>query len=223
MRYFKHIQIGILITFLWCAPHVNAYVPEVMTQHTQDEIFPIVDPELEQVFFGEMVGYPHTYEIRSAVSFKLSITADTPDLPENTNTVSSIVIKEANRGRVEEVTRLFGKGALWEVKRDYLSGGKYKTGASFEKELGPGIYRIEVQTADNKEKYLLRVGSRSEMTIGYGELLSRISQVETFLGRSSFWIIESPYVYLPFLGVLILSGGVWYVRRRVRGRGVGVV
>lgn len=56
MRYFKHIQIGILITFLWCAPHVNAYVPEVMTQHTQDEIFPIADPELEQVFLVKWWG-----------------------------------------------------------------------------------------------------------------------------------------------------------------------
>lgn len=187
-------------------------MPVLVTQESLIDITSIADPELAQVFFGELTGFPHTYEIQAETSFTLVIGVHTPDLETNTNTASGIVIKETTRGRVEEITRLIGTDASWNVVRDTLSGGKYREGPSFERQLDPGVYRIEIHTPDNKEKYQFAIGTRKEMTLGYLELLTRIISVDTFLERSMFWIITSPYVYWPLFGLVSVCMSLWYLR-----------
>jgi len=202
------------ILFLCSSTYAQAYVPVLVTQESLIDITPITDPELEQVFFGELTGFPHTYEIEAKTPFTLVIGVHTPDLETNTNTASGIVIKETTRGRVEEITRLTGTEASWNVVRDTLSGGRYREGLSFESQLDPGVYRIEIHTPDNREKYQFAIGTREEMTIGYIELLRRIISVDKFLERSVFWIITSPYVYWPLFGLVSVCMSAWYLRRR---------
>lgn len=202
------------VLYVCSATYTLAYVPVLVTQESLIDVTPITDPELAQVFFGELNGFPHTYEIQAKTPFTLVIGVHTPDLEANTNTASGIVIKETTRGRVEEITRLIGTDASWDVVRDPLSGGKYREGSSFESHLDPGVYRIEIHTPDNKEKYQFAIGIREEMTIGYVELLSRITSVDKFLERSMFWIITSPYVYWPLLGLISVGVCAWYLRRR---------
>jgi len=198
---------------LFFAGTAHAYVPQVVVQESLHDITVIDDPELSQAFFGELQDFPHTYEIRADKSFTLYTQIRVPELESSKNNVSGIIIKEQKKGRVEEVARFLALDAQWAVHKDTLIGEEYREGAQFEKELGPGVYRLEVHTPDNLEKYILRVGKKEDMNIGYFELLGRIIDIKKFYETSVFWIILSPYAYVPLL-VLTVLGGLWYLWRR---------
>jgi hypothetical protein len=197
------------------ATSAEAYVPQVVVQESLHDITTIIDPEYAQGFFGTLSDFPHTYEIHAKDSFVLFAEIRVPELEASKNTVSGIVIKEQKKGRVEEITRFLAEDALWETQYDYLIGEKYREGAVFEKELGPGTYRIEVHTPDNREKYMLMVGKQDRKDVGYFELIGRIADVKEFYGTSVLWIIVSPYVYVPILIICIVALGYLWYRRRV--------
>lgn len=208
MMRFLFICCVYLATVSW----TYAYVPEVVVQKDLHDIRAIVDPELSQLFAGELTDFPHTYEIRSEKPFTLYVEIRIPDLAEGKDNVSGIVIKEQRKGRVEEITRFLAKDASWTIKKDTLLGDTYREGASFEKELQGGVYRIEVSTPNNLETYMLRVGKREEMTIGYFELLGRIADIKKLYGKSAFFVIESPYLYWPLIvfALIVCTLCVWY-------------
>ena len=202
-----------LMLYMFFAPYALAYVPVLVEQESLSDITQISDPTLAQGFFGTLDSFPHTYEIHASEPFTLYTNIRTPDLSSNTNTVSGIIIKEEKRG-VSEITRMRAADALWETVYDSLTGGSYREGVTFEKELEPGVYRIEVHTPDNAEKYVLMVGKRDDMTLGYFTLLERLMDVQRFNERSAFFIVLSPYVYIPLNIILGGIGGIcWYKRR----------
>jgi hypothetical protein len=204
-----------LLVFCLGADFVSAHVPNLVEQATPKDIVTIEDPTLSQAFYGEMRGFPHTYEIRATEPFYLFTKILIPDLEGSGNNVSGIIIKEPeNGGRVTEITRLRAKEAAWESEYEPFGGDSYRNGPTFEKELEAGTYRIEVHTPDNVEKYVLVVGTREEMSIGYFETVRRIAEVKEFFGKSKLRAVESPFVYVPLLGLMTVSGIVWYVRRR---------
>ncbi len=205
-----------LVTCVFYAPIVHAYVPNLVTQESLTDITTITDPTLAQGFFGTLAGFPHTFEIRSTEPFLLSLHIRTPNVPSHTDTVSGIVIKEEKRG-VSEVARLKAEDASWTVLNDTLTGTSYRDGSSFERELEPGVYRVEVHTPDNAEKYILMVGTREDMTIGYGALIGRLIDIQRFNEQWIVWVVRSPYVYVPLLIILTscFVCGVWYKRRRI--------
>jgi hypothetical protein len=202
--------------FLATASPAVAHVPNMVTQETLKDIVLIEDPGLSQAFYGDMAGFPHTFEIRAEDPFLLFVRILIPDISSSKDNISGIVIKEnPEGGRVEEVARLSLKSA-WPSEYELFGGDTYRMGPIFEGEVGSGVYRIEVSTPDNHEKYVLVVGKREEMTIGYFELLGRLADIKAFFGKSKFRVVESPYVYVPILAILLL-GYILYRRRLGRG------
>lgn len=193
-----------------------AHVPLVVTQESLFDITTIEDPELSQAFYGSLADFPHTYEIRADEPFHLYAEVLVPDIESTQNIVNGIVVRETGKkGRVEEVARLLAKDATWETFYEPWGGDTYRKGAVFEKDLERGVYRIEVSTPDNRQKYVLVVGKREDSGgIGYFETIGRIAEVKTFFGKSKIHVIESPLVYIPLLLGVIVVVGVWIWRRR---------
>ena len=208
---------------LLCIPFVSyAHVPLVVEQTSLHDIGAIADPELSQAFYGAMDGFPHTYEIRATEPFHLFAEVLVPDIATSKNTVSGIIIKETGQGgRVSEVARLHAKAATWESFYEPFGGDSYRRGSSYEADVQPGVYRIEVSTPDNDTKYVLVVGKREGSGgVGYFETLGRIAEVKAFFGKSPVRIIESMYVYVPIVIALVLLLAYWYLwryRRRAQG------
>lgn len=196
---------------------VYAYVPEHIEQVSLHDITNVDDVVLSQVFFGELTGMPHTYEFVLDETRSVVLSLRTPPTASSTNSVSGIIIKVPRKGRVEEVARLIGHDASWSRGKDDLTHDTYLQGPSYSGELTPGTYRVEVHTPDNMEKYMLVIGTDERMTIGYFELLGRMLTIKDFYEVSRFTLVTSPYVYIPLVCLIFMSGGVWYaVRRRVQ-------
>lgn len=187
------------------APRALAHVPVLVTQESLSDVYIIDDPDLSQAFYGELDNFPHTYEIRANAPFTLFTQILAPDIEGTKDNLAGIIVKlPEKRGRVTEVTRM-SLDSPWPSEYEPFGGDTYRMGPAFEQELGPGTYRIEVHTADNLEKYVLVVGKREEMTIGYFELLGRLMGVKEFFGKSKLRILESPYVYVPIILIVILG------------------
>lgn len=202
------------IVFFCTAASAHAYVPEVVVQKSLLDVSVIADPILAQTFFGDLVDFPHTYQIVATEPFHLFVQIDVPNGNSSVNTLSGIIIKEpVGKGRVEEIARLPAQNATWESTREWWSGDSYRKGPSFEKDLGPGTYRIEVNTPDNREKYILQVGTEQDMALGYFETVRRIVEVKQFFGKSPIRIVESPLVFIPLLGIAGVGALLWYRRR----------
>lgn len=209
----------ILSIALLYIPFVSyAHVPLIVEQTSLHDIGAIVDPELSQAFYGAMNGFPHTYEIRTTEPIHLFVEVLVPDISTSKNTVSGIIIKETGQGgRVKEVARLPAKTATWESFYEPFGGDSYRRGSSFEADVEPGVYRIEVSTPDNDTKYVLVIGKREDSGgVGYFEMVGRVADVKAFFDKSRMRVIESMYVYVPLLIVLTLLAVYWYVWRRPR-------
>ncbi len=207
---------SIALFFCFTVP-AAAHVPVLVEQESIEDIDTIDDPELSQAFYGTLATFPHTFEIRAEEPFTLYTQILVPDIDSSKNNISGIIIKEpATGGRVEEVARLDEKNAAWTSQFEPFGGDTYRHGPEFEKELEPGIYRIEVHTPDNREKYVLVVGKREEITLGYFELIRRLAGVKLFFEKSQFRIIESPFVYIPLWGISIVALAIYILRIRKR-------
>lgn len=203
------------LIFFSTAFSAEAHVPVLVSQDSLKDITRIEDPTLSQAFYGQLNGIPHTYEITATEPFHLFTQILVPDIDSSQNTISGIVIKlPEERGRVTEVSRLPSKDASWEPQYEPFGGDTYRQGPQFETELEPGKYRIEVHTPANTEKYVLVVGKREEMTLGYFELLGRLIAVKRFFEKSPIRIVESPFVYVPVGGCVLIVLGWWWFRFR---------
>ncbi len=197
---------------------VSAHVPYIVTQESLRDIKAIEEPEISRAFYGAMTGFPHTYEIRATEPFHLYAQILVPDIESSVNNVSGIIIKETTPGgRVMEVTRFLAKDAVWESQYEPWGGDSYRVGGTFEKDVDAGVYRIEVSTPDNIEKYVLVVGKTEDFgEIGYFETIGRIAEVKAFFGKPKILVIQSPFVYVPLLIALTLGGVLWWRRRSRR-------
>lgn len=209
----------LLVLFFGVAYAADAHVPIIVVEESLSDIFTIEDPTLSQAFYGQLSGFPHTFQIVSEEPFHLFTQILQPDIESSANNISGIIIKEPkSSGRVLEITRLAAKDGEWESTYEPFGGDTYRNGPLFEKDLEAGTYRIEVHTPDNREKYVLVVGQREEMTIGYFELIRRMFQVKNFFEKSPFFIIQSVFVYVPIL--LIGISGLFFWSRHRRKKAV---
>lgn len=204
----------LFLVLLVHVPSTLAHVPVFVSQPTSNGIITIDDPIVSQSFYGALDNAPHTYAISSSEAFTLSLQILVPDIETSKNNISGIIVKlPESGGRVTEVARLSDRDASWESWYEPFGGDFYRKGATYSNELEPGNYRIEVHTPDNLEKYVLVVGSKEDMTIGYFEMIRRLIAVKVFFDKSPFRIIESLFVYGP---LLVVSFGVvlWQLYRR---------
>ena len=208
-----------LLIFFSSACLAEAHVPVLITQDSPFDITVVEDPELSQAFYATMNGFPHTYEIVTDKPFHLFTKILAPDTGAGATNISGIIIKlPESGGRVTEVGVLNGKDAEWNSDYEPYGGDSYLQGPQFEGELEAGTYHIEVHTPDNQSPYVLALGTREEMTIGYGELLKRLIEVKRFFGKSPFLIVESPFVYVPIGLTIALYFGIRRFRTRKERR-----
>lgn len=214
--------IGLASFFLLSVPTTYAHIPVLIEQSSLHDITPIETPDISHAFYGTLNGFPHTYEIVSREPFTLFAEVLMPDIGGIEKKVSGIIIREVGEsGRVAEVSRLLAKDASWESFYEPFGGDRYVRGTSYEGNLEAGVYRIEVSTPDNNQKYVLVVGKKEEMAgVGYFELVGRIADVKAFFGKSRLLVIQSPFVYVPLILLMIGVAAVYYRRVRAARRAI---
>ena len=153
-------------------------------------------------YLGELIGDPHMYEFSIGADTKLTLKLMQLE-EENLVPLSLIAVKQNNQNAgVVEVGRLVSKDITWSEVEDSALGINLVSSQVFEATLTPGIYRVEVSTAENYGKYLLTIGE-GEANPGYFSTLADVRMIQKFFGASIFSLLLSSYVYYP-LGIIVL-------------------
>lgn len=211
MRYF------IPALLLSAAIVVHAHLPVVVSPQHVDDVVQVERPEVSWAYYGELTGFPHTYEIQTEEPIKLYTHILEPDIEGVTENHSGIIVRARENGRgVEEVARLHPEDADWESFYEFAGGDRYLSGPEFEQDVVPGTYRIEVSTPSNEGKYVLVIGHIEDFSgVGYFETVSRIYEVKQFFGKSIFSMLLSPFVFIPLIVIVLFSIlGRWIYKRK---------
>jgi len=154
-------------------------------------------------YLGLLAGDPHMYEFTIGETATLllqvvQLSAGTP-IP-----FSLIAVRENTQNAgVVEVGRLRANDISWENSRDSKLGLTFAYSPTFEAEIGPGVYRVEVSTPENAGAYMLVIGSE-EVSVGYFQTLADVRMIQKFFGASIFRMLLSSYILYP-LGIVVLS------------------
>lgn len=194
-----------ILAFLLCVPTLASAVSFV-EQESSFDIASWRDITTEETYYGELSGFPHTFQFLVSEPTTFSATLG---VRKGQDPVSLILVKEVSRG-VEEIVRVSAQKDTSEIYKDNVLGLRLARYAPVTYELTDGMYRLEVSAPDNMAKYQLIVGTEKVAT-GYIATLSEIVAVHSFFGVW-FGAVRSPYVYWPLL-LLVCS---WYVVRYTR-------
>ena len=191
-----------------------AHIPQMVAPESPRTLLQIDDPTISKAYYGNLVGFPHTYQLVSNEPFLLDIEILVPDIERAENIVSGIVVQQLDRGGVTEVVRLPASDASWESFNEPYGNDDYRQGGSFETELEAGSYLIEMSTPRNIGPYIFVIGELEDFSeLGYFETVRRIAEVKAFFGKSKFAVVESPVVYGPIIIVLLIVVGFLGYRR----------
>lgn len=178
---------------------------------TQQDITTISDTGLSQAFYGTLDDFPHLFEFTLTEPQAFFAEILIPDIDSAKNDVSGIILKIEERG-VTEIKRLHAKEAAWESFYEFAGGDSYRRGQSFYDSLEAGTYQIEISTPVNLSKYVLVVGKREEFSLtNYFGTIGDIAQIKSFFEKPKVAVIQSPFVYVPLVFVLLVG---WIVYRR---------
>lgn len=205
------IKWGIYTFVLLLPVFALAHQPAVVDFTNYDDNEVVEDVTLSQAYYGDLINFPHTYEINLTKPETLFVELLVPDIEGIDTNRSVLIVKRNPSGRVREVARLVPEEAEWESFYEPFGGDSYLRGPSFKQELEAGSYLIEVSTGDNLGKYVLVVGEREDFSnLGYFETVKRIYEVKKFYGKSPLAVLQSPIISVPLLVLLIVG---FFLRR----------
>ncbi len=197
-----------LLAFFAPATFVLAYNPIIAEPSQAYAIIPIEsEPYLEREYLGNLSGFPHLYEFTSEMAFTLQLRIQQRASGEVS--FGLIVVRQNDSdGGVTEVMRYDPSVTEWREVRDSTLGIKFLEGATPVREVGPGTYRIEVSSPDNKGDYLLLVGDMPVET-GFFVTLGDVYKIQRHVGYSPFHMLFSSYIYY-LLGIIFVLFGIYY-------------
>ncbi len=208
----KIIFSSLLLIVFWGTP-VIAYQAIDAEPTAPLEPIEITIGDSEVYYLGNLQQFPDVFEFTLTKSETLDIALR--GLPKTDTQFSGILVQK-QEGVFVELRRLVASESEWLVKRDKLTGSKYRDGGSFSITLEPGTYRFEVANENNEGKYLLVIAGLEKVD-RYGETLAAIKAVNQFYGNSSLGMLRAPLVRYTLgipLVLILLSGTIYLTRRR---------
>lgn len=198
----------LFLTLLFLLPtQVFAFTPTFVSPVTVDDHIAVTQMGTPYSFFADLQNFPHTYEVvivePTVVSVQILVPVMDGALPDR----SGIIVKKEKRG-VSEVVRMHYREALWAEVTDKSTGDTYLEGGSFEGELEPGTYLVEVSTGENLGKYVLQIQKgvlvESEKR-GYFATLTDVAKIKNFFEKPVIAVFQSPSYYIPLMLLLLVG------------------
>lgn len=192
-----------------------AHVPVLPKFSSYEDAKVIERPTISHAYYAELRGFPHVYTFTLEKSEEVVVELLVPDIKNAKNDVGGIMLRQTGSDLMEEVTRFEPAAAEWNSYFEQFGGDSYRQGPAYRAELPAGEYLIEVNTPANLGKYVLVVGEAEDFSeVGFLTTMGRIYQVKRFFDKPPIAVLQSPFYYLPFGVVVIISLIFWYWQKR---------
>lgn len=160
----------------------------------------IVDePEISQVFYGELQGQPNFYKITSDKSFKFYLNLLVPVGPGIPPDYISAEVLDANGNVLLSVN---GTNSTWESYFEEFGGDYYLKGPELRAELPAGTYYIKVFNSKNEGKYSIAIGEIESFPID--ESLAALVTIP--LLKEQFFGKPVSTLFFLFVGIILALG-----------------
>ena len=104
----------VVAIFSISASNAEAHNPILIETPDQSDVLLLETPTISQAMYGELVGFPHMYEFYTKEPMRLFVEVLVPDTGSERGSMSGIILRAVERGRVQEVARLRAVDATWE-------------------------------------------------------------------------------------------------------------
>ncbi len=136
------------------APAVRAHQPHFVRDTAR---VVVNDPEVSKAYYGELVGSPASYHIKTTAPFDMYVAILVPDIP-GVDTDYTVQIYRYE----DHIATLSGPEHEWKRFFEPFGGDRYLRGPEFRESVRNGRYEIYVWSPDNRGKYVLVIGEKEE-------------------------------------------------------------
>ncbi|MFH1235901.1 MAG: hypothetical protein V1685_03100 [Parcubacteria group bacterium] len=202
----------ILLAGALMALPASAHQPQVPGDATNIDV---PDPTVSKAYYAELKGQPVTYHLEATAPFTLYLNVLVPKIADVTEDYTLTVTKDG-----QPWTVLTPGTAPWNVFHEPFGGDTYWMGPEYKADVQPGDYEVTVSSPDNRGKYVLAIGELESFPAS--EILRTMKtlvEVKHYFGKPSIAIFQSPFIYGPTIGLVIIVGGVWWLIAWRRRRG----
>jgi hypothetical protein len=206
--YIKSVALAALFITVLTGRPVAAHQPEVPGNETSIDV---PDPTVSKAYYAELKGQPVTYHIETSTPISLYLNVLVPKIAGVTQDYTLTVTKDG-----QPWTVIAPGTTPWTVFHEPFGGDTYWMGPEYRANVQPGDYEVTVSSPDNTGKYVLAIGERESFPAS--EILRTMKtlvDVKHYFGKPTIAIFESPFIYGPTIGLVVIIGGVsWIIVRR---------
>lgn len=222
------LAVSIVAVFFFFAGAAQAYQPRIV----EEGEVKIENPEISQVFYGELKGSAQIFKIEKSEPFQLYMGLLVPNASgakkNYSLSLSSKIDLPDLEGNVMPRDSVFaylnGKDYQWTEYYDLVVGDKYFKGPEYKAnnegeklqgvDLEPGEYTVMVYSEDNLGKYALVVGTKEDLSpAAISNTIKTLPQVK------KDYFEKSPFsIFFGFAGLipLVLLAALIIVARKMR-------
>jgi hypothetical protein len=204
----------VVVLIAWCAPVWAREFSAPTPIRPYEPISITGDLKTVAEYYGTLAGDPVMYELVVRDSGVLELTLDQPQTAPTPLPLQMLLVRSVAGGRFELVLRSDVSPERWETYTEHGIGMRWWRTAVTLPELPPGIYSIEVSSAQNQGDYRLTVGGGASHD-SYVGAWRRLWFVHTYYERS-WWQLFGSGMVLGHSLLLGVVGLLWYCRVRLQ-------
>lgn len=195
----KRILPLLLLLILWPVS-VFAHQPQLVGPSPVN----VTDPEISKAYYGELKGQPDIFTISSETPFNLYVNILEPDLADQPQNTSAVIIKDGNEAN--PVAMLNGMNFEWTRFWEPFGADSYWKGPEFRTRTEAGKYEIRVLNTMNRGKYVLAIGETEAFGLKETiDALKIVPQLKSgFFRESPITFIRSPFGWGMILALYLL-------------------
>ncbi len=174
----------------------------------------VTDPTISKAYYAELKGQPDTYHITSDASFPLYLNVLVPAISGVTEDYTLTIVKDGQPWAV-----LAPGSEAWKVFDEPFGGDRYLMGPEYRQGVPSGHYDVVVSSPDNVGKYVLSVGEIESFPMS--EILRTMTTmvaVKQYFGKPAIAVLESPFISVPLVVVLLTIVAVTWLILLMRRR-----
>ena len=204
------MAIGMIVSVDQAAAH-QPFVPGATSS------IDVTDPTISKAYYAELRGQVDTYHISSDASFVLYLNVLVPAISGVTEDYTLTIVRDG-----QPWAMLAPATEAWKAFDEPFGGDRYLTGPEYRQRVPSGHYDVVVSSPDNIGKYVLAVGEVESFPMSEVlRTLATMVAVKYYFGKPAIAVLESPFISVPLVLVLLTVLSVTWlilVRRRRRSQ-----
>lgn len=181
-------------------------------------VITISGPEISKAYYGKLEGKPQVFQFSASETLPFYMNILVPTTTEGKKDVSATLYNENNPNKL--IITIGGEQGTWKLFHEEFGNDDYYQSTEYKADIPAGNYEIRVTSTSNDSLYSLAVGeTESFPLVEIARSFITLPHIKSFFFDKPFYsAFITPFLGGPILLVLLVSGALIYIVRRIRVR-----